>query len=53
VSQLNQIVAVADKDQVTALINAGGRTTPQERELWAYLKQTQPGGTAKDPSDQG
>jgi voltage-gated potassium channel len=48
VSQLNQIVAVADKDQVTALINVGGRTTPQERELWAYLKQTQPGQQSPD-----
>jgi hypothetical protein len=49
VSQLNQIVAVADKDQVTALINAGGRTTPQERELWAYLKQTQLGDKTSEP----
>jgi voltage-gated potassium channel len=53
VSQLNQIVAVADRDQVTALINAGGRTTPQERELWSYLRQAQPVNTDKDPSGQG
>jgi len=53
VSHLNQIVAVSDKDQVTALINAGGRTTPQERELWSYLRQAQPNKTDKDPSGQG
>jgi len=44
-SHLNQIVAVADQEQVTALIQAGGRTTPQEREIWSYLKQAQPGQT--------
>ena len=44
-SHLNQIVAVADRQQVTDLIQAGGRTTPQEREIWNYLKQTQPGQT--------
>ncbi|MFZ9161582.1 MAG: ion transporter [Burkholderiaceae bacterium] len=50
-SHLNQIVAVADQEQVTALIQAGGRTTPQEREIWSYLKQAQPGQTPKGNED--
>jgi hypothetical protein len=40
VSHLNQIVAVADKQQVGALMESGGRTTPQEREMWSYLNQS-------------
>ncbi|MFZ9070026.1 MAG: ion transporter [Burkholderiaceae bacterium] len=50
-SHLNQIVAVADRQQVTDLIQAGGRTTPQEREIWNYLKQTQPGAPPDKDSD--